>query len=329
MILTGNLSEQILAANTVWLSTHKNADGDGLGSEVAAYYALQSLGKKVHIIHNDQAPKRYDFLTKDIEIFSSSSLDTLPFSEQDLVLIFDTHDPLLCAPLFGFLQEKQIALHFVDHHVPVKKVLPHVTYHIDESACCTGEIVFTLIKKLNIKFDQKIATALYASLIFDTQNFKFIRGSARPLLMGAELIEAGADHSKIQQNLYDNWTIQKMNYLAALIRMVTYKNTNKIALIKITKQDLQQHQLEADDVSDFVDLFMGIQSLDIAIVIREEAKDYYKLSFRSRTHEVLSWAQSFNGGGHLYSAGAWVQSSTEQIESRIDALISAQLITSS
>lgn len=311
-------------AKTVWLSTHKNADGDGLGSEVAAYYALKSLGINVQIVHNDQTPRRYHFLTKDIEILSSSKFPRLAFSDQDIVLIFDTHDPLLCAPLFGFLQERAIKTHFIDHHVPVKQDLQNVTYHIDESACCTGEMVYSLIKKLMIPVNAKIATPLYASLIFDTQNFKFIRGSSRPFLMAAELMAAGAEHLNIQKNLYDNWSVQKMDCLSALIKSVIYKNSNKIAIIKITKKTLDQYHLEADDVSDFVDLFMGIQSLDAAIVIREDAVNYHKLSFRSRSHEILSWAQSFNGGGHLYSAGAWVSESAEHIEERLDTLINSR-----
>ena len=324
-----NLTDKILAANTLWLSTHKNADGDGLGSEVAFYYALKSLGKKVHIVHNDHTPKRYHFLTKNIEIFSSMDLATISVEPDDLVLIFDTHDPLLCAPLFNFLQEKQIKIHFIDHHIPAKQVFKNVEYYIDETACCTGEIVYTMMQQLHVKIDSKMATPLYASLIFDTQNFKFIRGSSRPFTMAAELLHFGADQTMIQQNLYDNWTIQKMNCLSSLISMVDYKDNQKVALIKITKSMLAKHQLENDDVSDFVDLFMGIQSLDVAIVIREEDTSFYKLSFRGRGHEVLSWAQAFHGGGHLYSSGAWVKDSLASIESKIDSLIATQVKASS
>ncbi|MBC7742221.1 MAG: DHH family phosphoesterase [Bdellovibrionaceae bacterium] len=313
--------DQILNSETIWLSTHKNADGDGLGSEVAFYFALKTLGRKVQIIHNDSAPKRYRFLTEKIDILSVDHVNEFKMSDQDILVVFDTHDPLLCAPLFGIMQEKKIRVLFIDHHIPIKQNLNLVDYLIDESASCTGEIVFDLIKKLSVAINSQIATPLYASLIFDTQNFKFIRGSSRPFAMATELLNAGADHHTIQQNLFNNWTIQKMNYLAHLIKNVEYKDDQKIALIKIDQNSLALHQLEADDVSDLIDLFMGIQSLDVAIVIREEGKNYYKLSFRSRTYEVLSWARSFNGGGHLFSAGAWVREPREMIEQKIENLI--------
>lgn len=321
-----NIIDSLLSADTVWLSTHKNADGDGLGSEVAFYYALRSLGKKVQIIHNDSTPNRYHFLTEGIKVHSVDNLAEIKINANDFVVIFDTHDPLLCAPLFGFIQEKNIRTLFVDHHVPAKQILRSVDYLIDETACCTGEIVFELIKKFQITLTAEMATPLYASLIFDTQNFRFIRNSSRPFDMASTLLKAGANHTLIQQNLFDNWTIRKMNYLAHLIQTVDYKDQQKIAIIKINKQRLNEHHLEADDVSDFVDLFMGIQSLDVAIVIREDDTNFYKLSFRSRSYEILSWAQSFNGGGHLYSAGAWMKDSLKNIEQQIDSLIAQKPI---
>ncbi len=316
-----NLIEKIMSSQTVWLSTHKNADGDGLGSEVAFYYALKSIGKKVQLIHNDITPKRYHFLTKEIEVFSATDTSKLQIQAKDLVIIFDTHDPLLCSPLFNFLQDKSVPVVFLDHHVPVWNALANVEYVIDESACCTGEMVYELIKKMNIPITEKMATPLYASLIFDTQNFKFIRGSSRPFKMAAELLDCGANQLQIQKNIFDNWTIRKMNCLSQLIQTADYKDQQRLAIIKIDLKTLVEHELESDDVSDFVDLFMSIQSLDVAIVIREEDVNYYKLSFRSRSHEVLTWAQSFSGGGHLYSSGAWVRDSQANIIHRLDQLI--------
>lgn len=315
---------KIKSARKIWLSTHKNADGDGLGSEMAFYQALLQIDKDVQVVHNDESPKRYSFLTDHVSLKSPS--DQLYLQEGDIALIFDTHDPLLCSPFFEQLQEKKIPIFFVDHHVPKKQKLQNVYYLIDENACCTGEIVFELIQKMQIQINSKMATALYASLLFDTQNFKFIRNSAKPFDMAAELLRFGADHLLIQKNIFDNWSVNKMNFLSLLIQNVDYREQQKIALIKIGKKQLSDFKLHADDVSDFVDLFMSIQSLEVAIVIREENNNDFKLSFRSRTHEVLTWAQSFNGGGHLFSSGAWVQDSLENVIARIDILIQNQSI---
>ena len=141
--------------------------------------------------------------------------------------------------------------------------------------------------------------------------------------MAQELLLAGADHKKIHRHLFENWTLSKFNYLSKLITQVTYKN-NEVALISITKADLKEFNLIADDVSDIVDMFMSLKILVVSIVIREEDQNFYKLSFRSRDYEILSWAREFGGGGHLRSAGAWVHDSYDHILAKINAQIKAR-----
>lgn len=307
-------------SGTVWLSTHISADGDGLGSEVAFYHALKKQNIPVKIIHNDPYPQRYSFLLSDIEVIDSTKVTLDIFSANDSIFIFDTHDPKLCNPLFEKIQQAKARVSFIDHHILFEKKLESVTYYINEGASCTGEIVLELIKKMNITLDKNIATALYASLLFDTQCFKHQRNSIQVLNMAKELVAAGADHTQIHTQLFDNWSVNKMNYLSKLINQVDYKK-NDIAIIQITKSDLKEFNLSTDDVSDLVDLFMSVKNLNISIVIREESTNFHKLSFRSRSHEILSWAREFGGGGHLYSAGAWVHDSIEQIINKIDTLI--------
>ena len=47
----GKVDEIISSANKIFLTTHENPDGDGLGSEVALYHHLNEIGKEVKIIN--------------------------------------------------------------------------------------------------------------------------------------------------------------------------------------------------------------------------------------------------------------------------------------
>lgn len=314
--------DSIRKAQNIILSTHKSSDGDGLGSEIAMYFALKKLNKTVSFVHSDMIPDRYHFLTAEIpDTAFFGSVEDCP-QVPDLVLIFDTHDPKLCSPLYERTLAHGKPVFFIDHHVKTDYQTNSLHTFIDETASCTGEIVYNLIKQLPVSLDQNIAGALYASLIFDTQNFRLIRDSSRPFLMASELLGYGFDHEKIQANLFANWNIAKMNYLSYLITQVTYKKDDTVAIIRILKSDLKRFKVETDQVSDLVDLFMSIDTVSVAIVIREEHATYHKLSFRSRPQlEILSWARAFNGGGHNCSAGAWVEKSMPQIETQIDELI--------
>lgn len=318
-----NIRPILRASKTIWLSTHKSADGDGLGCEVALYHALKSQNYSVKIIHNDLAPKRYQFLFNGIEVIDINTVDKSIFTPQDLVIIFDTHDPKLCAPLFDFVTEAKSQIMFVDHHVQFEKKIEHVTYLIDEKASCTGEIVLQIIEELKINIHKDIAIALYASLLFDTQNFKHLRSPEKILDIAKQLIQYGADHNYIHRELFDTWSINKLNYLSKLISDVQYKKSD-VAIIHISQSDLKKFDLITDDVSDLVDLFMTVRNINISIVIREENSQYYKLSFRSRSKEILSWAREFGGGGHLYSAGAWVKGALDSIQSKMNTLIESK-----
>lgn len=316
------LIEDIKKAQNIVLSTHKNSDGDGLGSEMSMYFALKKLGKTVYFFHSDLVPARYHFLMEKIPTDLFLTETALQEVSADLVLIFDTHDPRLCAPLYNHMVDKRTPIYFIDHHVTTDYSLKNSQNHIDENASCTGEIVLDIIKKLEISLDPTMASALFASLIFDTQNFKFIRDYQRPFLMASELLETGIDYDKIQQQLFAHWSIEKMNYLAHLISNIVYKNNKTIALIKITSKDLAAFNIESDQVSDLIDFFMQIKSLEMSIVIREESPNYHKLSFRSRSNsKALTWAESFGGGGHAKSSGAWVDGSMAAIAQQLDQLI--------
>lgn len=308
------------------LSTHKSSDGDGLGSEIAMYYALKKINKNVFFMHIDAIPARYHFLLDKVPSSAFIDLNDLEKQPTDLALIFDTHEPSLCNPLYENLIASQIPICFIDHHIKISQIGSAHHLVIDESASCTGEVVFELIQKLNISLDQEIATALYASLIFDTQNFKVLRDNAKPFQMASALLAIGINSHSIQDQLFANWNIEKMNFLSFLIPQVSYYENQSIAVIRILKKDLIHFKVDAEQIADFVDLFMQIKSLQLAIVIRQDSATNHKLSFRSRgLSKARDWALAFNGGGHTLSAGAWVNQSMPEIEKQIQDLINKNI----
>ena len=54
--------------NRFLLTTHVNPDGDGIGSEIALYHYLKSLGKEPHIINCSPLPNNFHYLVSDNEI---------------------------------------------------------------------------------------------------------------------------------------------------------------------------------------------------------------------------------------------------------------------
>ena len=89
-----SIVEQIRKADRILLSTHRQCDGDGLGAELALYYALKKMNKQVQIVNVDGTPRKYRFLgtEKIIALFQNNPVMDL---SADLCLIFDTNDERL------------------------------------------------------------------------------------------------------------------------------------------------------------------------------------------------------------------------------------------
>src|ERR1700722_11897991 len=109
------LIQEILAAQTMILSTHTQPDGDGIGSQVGLYWAFKKIGKNVRIINVDEIPKKYSFLDNHGIIETYQKLKS-PMPQADLGFVFDTNDPQLLLGLWSELKTHCRHIAFVDHH---------------------------------------------------------------------------------------------------------------------------------------------------------------------------------------------------------------------
>lgn len=298
----------IKEANSIVLSTHKQCDGDGLGAELGFYHALKTINKNVRILNVDATPKKYNFLDPQlyVQCFESKH-DCL--QQTDIILIFDTNDRRTIEPLYSEMEKHCNNIFFIDHH-PILLQGPEPTpgSFIDIDAASTGEITFEIIKRLNIPLNAQIARAIYCSIAFDTQVFRFIRNSANSHIIASQLLEYEHNPKDIHRHLFGNYTVEKVKFLAKVLSEIEYFANNHLAFLFIKNKDIHSFNLDSDDVRDVVDIIMNIDSLDAAVVFREDEKDEYKISLRSKgSIDVLSIIEQLGGGGHKFSSGAFLK----------------------
>lgn len=75
--------EILKKSQKILILTHKNPDGDAVGSSLALYLSLKKLGKDVAVVCNDAAPAVFDFLPQVKEISQNFA------SGQDFVISLD------------------------------------------------------------------------------------------------------------------------------------------------------------------------------------------------------------------------------------------------
>ena len=303
--LVKDLCSKINKATSIVLSTHRECDGDGLGAQIALYHALKSLDKKVRILNVDHVPEKYGFLNfhNFLDVFEGPHL---PLGQTELALIFDTNDNRQLKALFPELKSKCKEILFIDHH-PVLAEGPAPTHgsFIDTRAASTGEIVYELIRLLGVPLTTQIAQALYTSVAFDTQVFRYIRNSPRSHEIAAHLMQFPIQPEEIHQKLFSTHTIEKISFLSFALGQIEYFLEGRIAVLKIHARDLTDHGLSTEETRDVIDMIMNIESLQAAAIFREDADSVYKVSLRSKGgQDVLSTAEKLGGGGHRYAAGA-------------------------
>ncbi len=305
----GQLISKIKNANNILLTTHKQCDGDGLGSQIALYFALKKMNKNVRLFCVDDVPRKYHFLnfTDYLEVYTKPHKALEQF---DLTLIFDTNDSRLVEPFYSEIKNNCDDIVFVDHHpILTKGPKPTDGSFVDSSSASTGEITYYIIKGLGVELDNKIARPLYTSIAFDTQVFKFIRNCGRSHVVAADLLKYEKHPEEIHRNLFAAQTRGKMQLLAQAFSTTKFIGENEeIAILTINISDLVKNKLEPDDSRDILDMIMSIESIQVGALLLQINEKAYKLSLRSRgEHSILKVAESFGGGGHNFAAGAYIE----------------------
>ena len=319
-------AEKIRNSESIVLTTHRQCDGDGLGSELALYHALKKIGKNARVLNVDETPQKYAFLSPDEHIQYYDGEFT-PLAATDLALIFDTNDKRLVEPLYQELENKCKDILFIDHH-PVLKTGPQPTVGslVDTKAASTGELAYDLIKALDIDLDAQIARAIYTSIVFDTQLFRYVRNSPRSHKIAAELLLHEKKPAEVHKCLFGNFTANKLRFIAEALRDLEFYSQDKIVTLLVRAHQLHSLGLEIDDSRDLIDMVMNIESVEAAVLFREDNPDLYKVSLRSKGQlTVIDIAEKMGGGGHSYASGATLQGDYQEFCQQIVSALQTKL----
>ena len=155
------------------------------------------------------------------------------------------------------------------------------------------------------RINQAVAECLYAGVMTDTGSFRFSSASASVHRMVAVLKETGLDHSKVHENLFDNFLENRLRFIghALLNRMEVIYEYNT-AVISIPWKDLVKFQIRTGDTEGLVNYPLTIQGIKFAALIIDRDEEI-KCSFRSKGgFDVNQFARDyFEGGGHRNAAG--------------------------
>ncbi len=314
--------ELIENATRIVLSTHENSDGDGLGSEVAMYSVLTTLGKEVCIINPTSVPKNYQFLPhlSDVLIFQEESAEHKSRLEQaDLFMLLDTNHIGRTRGIKPIVMERRKhgqKVVCIDHHL-------HPEDFADAMVClsyasATGELAYELIKAMEERYnktliDKAAATGLYTAIMTDTASFKLPKTTPHVHRIVAELLETGISPMEIYEKIYNTLNENVLKLISYGVGNIKLLEQNTLAYMPITQAMLIETETGLSDTERLLEYMVGIPTTRISLLLIELPDGRTKVSLRSRGDlAVNEIAMQYGGGGHKNAAGCTVPLLLEQ-----------------
>jgi phosphoesterase RecJ-like protein len=304
------LKKTIDTSGAFIVAAHVDPEGDAIGSSLAIYFALKSLGKKVCIYNESGVPRILKFLPG--AEYVVTDIDSV--NEYDCIIVVDCGDLGRLGRLRDRLEKLKIIN--IDHH-STNDLFGDLNF-VDKKAVAAGEVVFDLLKKLGIPISLEIAVILYTAIVVDTGSFRYASTTPKSFKIAAELLAVGVDPWKVAKNIYENFPFERMKLLGKVLETLELVKNGSIAFMVVTKDLLSRNNATEDLTEGFVNFGRAVDGVEASILIKEAGEDAYKLSLRSKgIINVADIAQRLGGGGHRNAAGCKIKGTLSDVKQKV------------
>ncbi len=284
-------------AESIVLLTHENPDGDAIGSVLAMYNYLISLGKGVDMIIPD-----VPYIYKDLTGIDNAILNTN--KEYDLGIILDcaTRERIgTNSDVFGRCERTIV----IDHHISNTN---YGDYNIvDGKNPATCQFLYEIFSKYEIEFGKNSLIPLAIGMITDTGGFQNSNTNANTFNIMSDFIKKGVDVPSLYRTYYTSNSMEQFNLHRIAMNRLEFFCNNKIAFTYITMDDFSKTNAPVGSHEGIVDIGRNINGVEVSILARE-CDNGYRVSLRSKDYvDVSKVASAFDGGGHIRAAGCLVK----------------------
>jgi phosphoesterase RecJ-like protein len=310
-------------AKSIIIAVHVQPDGDALGSMLAMMLFLEAAGKNVRMTWGDkiEIPAQYKWMPSIDRVVEFDSCRK-EREEADLLLTLD------CA------SEQRLGL--VKDDLPMFKAIVNIDHHIDNtgfgtinvidpSAAATCEIVYNILKGCDTAISPEMANCLYTGIVTDTGRFQYSNTGAVTLRIAADLIDLGAEPSKIFRSIYENIPFGGLKLMARIIERAKIIPESRLAYSFVKLSDLSDCGVSIAETETYIDQLRTAKESDAAVILKETPDGKLRASLRSKGDlDIGVIAREAGGGGHRNAAGATFEMDVDDAACWISERIVAQ-----
>lgn len=309
--------ETIKRSKNILINVHRNPDLDSIGSATALYQVLIKMGKKVTLVCPHEIPENFKFL-KGADKIKTIDFSSFDFTSYDLFLITDSgsYDIVTGSKEIKLPDIKKI---IIDHHRT--NMFNNVETKLYDEIAATCEIIYQMFVDWKIKINSYMATSLFSGIAGDTVFFKYGENTKLTFKIAAELLDLGADKSKLVDQAFDSFDFDLVQMIGEFLRNLK-KGKGFIYSIMENKTYEKFGKLRGARET-VANLFArSIKGFDFGIMAVEYEKDKFAVSFRSKSDtDVSIIAKKLGGGGHKNAAGATLHGNIDQVIKKIKEAI--------
>lgn len=298
------------------LTSHIRPDCDALGSELGMAEVLRSVGKDVRIINAHDTPPRLQFLdpAEDIEVLGRHvNEDEI---ETDCIMVLDTSAWVQLGSMAAVIEESRAAKIIVDHHLGEDDM--GASLFKDTSAEATGHLVVLAADALGVSLNETMAVPLFTAIATDTGWYRFSSTTADTYRCAGRLIDAGASPTEIYGDLYERDSLARVQLRGRILARTTPELGGRFVYTYVLAEDFEQTGALPSDTEDVINQTLAIAGTEAAVIMIEQLRGGFKVSFRSRCALNCSdLANTFGGGGHRAAAGAFVEGNIETVKEKV------------
>lgn len=289
--------------------SHKNPDGDAVGSSLALCLYLRSIGKDATVVLPNRFPDFFSWLpcAGDIVLF-----DEDPGQAKTSIAAADT---LFCLD-FNSLSRAGDAGNAAAASGAVKVMIDHHPFPSDDFdvniscpvACSTAELVFRVLAALGDEeaVSREMAECIYTGMMTDTGAFAYASTRKDIYLIIASLLEKGIDKDLIYRKVFYTHSLSRMRLWGYVLydKLKGYPKYNA-ALMTLSYKEMMRFHAQKGDTEGLVNQALMMKGVRFSCFFREEVPGKINVSLRSvddfPCNEVA--AEFFNGGGHKNASG--------------------------
>jgi len=310
------IAKEIRKRQRFVIAAHMRPDGDAIGSQLAMAFALRTLGKEVRVVSRDPAPPPLLVFPGVLDIDITACVQDVG----EAVIVMESGS-LARTGVDGL--EPGFIIN-IDHHVG--NTMFGAINWLEPSAAACGEMVFDVVRELDVPLTYEIALHVYIAILTDTGSFHYSNITPRTFDICRQCVLTGVDPAAVASSVFDSNTMGRLRLFGAVLNQMQVDETGRLATVVIDQRLATECGASYEDADGLINVPLTAKDVQAVVFFKEVGPNDWRVSLRSKgSVDINAVAREFGGGGHKNASGCSAVGPIETLKDTFRQKITRQL----